>query len=244
MPQLRARCLTVAASSQPSFQQAFGSIMQQIQSNLQGLKQQAPRPGLVLSATNLTHQPPGASAPLLQSPTDGSIVFTPSSAPQTGSLSGPPAAEGSLARQRRSHVGMLFQFPERHFLGVDIIEELTFAWPQQNMAARQALATSLAPVLQATKLEGVPLRQPLSTLSGGQQRRVALAVAIARKPAVLLLDEPLAGLDWRARAEVASVLRDLKKECTMLVVSHDLKELAPLVDCAWEMRRGWTGWMQ
>ena len=46
---------------------------------------------------------------------------------------------------------------------------------------------------------------------------------------VLLLDEPLAGLDWRARLEVAGVLQQLKKECTILVVSHDLRELTPLV---------------
>ena len=46
---------------------------------------------------------------------------------------------------------------------------------------------------------------------------------------VLLLDEPLAGLDWKARMEVADVLKDLKKNCTILVVSHDLRELTPLV---------------
>lgn len=49
---------------------------------------------------------------------------------------------------------------------------------------------------------------------------------------VLLLDEPLAGLDWRARIEVADTLKQLKSECTILVVSHDLRELTPLVsDC-------------
>ena len=46
---------------------------------------------------------------------------------------------------------------------------------------------------------------------------------------MLLLDEPLAGLDWRARAELAETLKRLKPECTILVVSHDLRELTPLV---------------
>lgn len=46
---------------------------------------------------------------------------------------------------------------------------------------------------------------------------------------MLLLDEPLAGLDWRARAELAETLKQLKSECTILVVSHDLRELTPLV---------------
>ena len=46
---------------------------------------------------------------------------------------------------------------------------------------------------------------------------------------VLLLDEPLAGLDWQMRAEVATTLAELKRRCTVLVVSHDLRELVPLV---------------
>ena len=48
-------------------------------------------------------------------------------------------------------------------------------------------------------------------------------------PQVLLLDEPLAGLDWRSRAEVAQTLQHLKSRCTLLVVSHDLHDLEPLV---------------
>ncbi len=69
-------------------------------------------------------------------------------------------------------------------------------------------------------------------------RRVALAVQLVRRPRLLLLDEPLAGLDWRTRGELVSLLAALKQECTVLVVSHDLRELAPLVDAAWEMQPG------
>lgn len=49
-----------------------------------------------------------------------------------------------------------------------------------------------------------------------------------------------AGLDWQARQEVVELLARLKKECTLLVVSHDLREVAPLVDAAWSMQLGGT----
>lgn len=64
----------------------------------------------------------------------------------------------------------------------------------------------LANVLEAVDLGHVSLKTPLRQLSDGYKRRVALAVQLARKPSLLLLDEPLAGLDWQARGDVARVL--------------------------------------
>jgi energy-coupling factor transporter ATP-binding protein EcfA2 len=87
-------------------------------------------------------------------------------------------------------------------------------------------------------LSDIPLNIPPSALSGGQQRRLALAIQLVRAPSLLLLDEPLSGLDWRARAEVVELLRRVKERCTLVVVSHDLREIAPLVDVAWRMRMG------
>lgn len=93
-------------------------------------------------------------------------------------------------------------------------------------------------VVTAVGLQDIPLYVPPTALSGGQQRRLALALQLIRQPSLLLLDEPLAGLDWRAKAEVVALLAKLKKQCTVLVVSHDLREIAPLVDMAWRMQPG------
>jgi energy-coupling factor transporter ATP-binding protein EcfA2 len=92
--------------------------------------------------------------------------------------------------------------------------------------------------MESVGLSDIPLNIPPSALSGGQQRRLALAIQLVRSPSLLLLDEPLSGLDWRARAEVVALLAAVKRRCTLLVVSHDLRELAPLVDVAWRMRMG------
>jgi energy-coupling factor transporter ATP-binding protein EcfA2 len=154
----------------------------------------------------------------------------------------PPSVLPAAIEDRMRQVGLVFQFPERHFLGGDLLTELTFAWPRSTgpeaWQERAQLSARLDRVARAVGLDAVPLQQPPTALSGGQQRKVALAIQLARQPALLLLDEPLAGLDWKARQEVVALLRVLKKECTLLVVSHDLREVAPLVDVAWRMRPG------
>lgn len=141
------------------------------------------------------------------------------------------------ASERLSRVGMVFQFPERHFLGHNIRSELTFGWPPYEAAVQNRLF-KLNWALTVTGLTSFNLDTPTNELSDGFKRRLALAVQLVRRPSVLILDEPLAGLDWKARAEMAKVLSDLKKECSVLVVSHDLREIRPLVDVSWRMQEG------
>eukprot|EP00249_Psilotum_nudum_P014237 c24735_g1_i1 orf=284-622(-) len=87
-------------------------------------------------------------------------------------------------------------------------------------------------------LSGIAWNANPRSLSDGYKRRLSLAVQLVCKPDLLLLDEPLAGLDWRARMDVVNLLSNLKKEITLIVVSHDLKELNCLVDRAWRMDLG------
>jgi len=77
-------------------------------------------------------------------------------------------------------------------------------------------------------------------LSGGEARRVVLAGAIARRPSALVLDEPFAGLDERARADLGAALRRLRDEhgMTLVCISHDRDLPAALVDREVELTDG------
>jgi len=144
---------------------------------------------------------------------------------------------GTPSAERLSKVGIVFQFPERHFLGKTLLQELTFGWPQSQNAftKRRELAYRMNDALHSVGMEHIPLETEVRTLSGGYKRRLALAIQLVRNPAVLCLDEPLAGLDWQTRAEVTALLDELKRERAVIVVSHDVEEIQPIADRAYRM---------
>ena len=117
-------------------------------------------------------------------------------------------------RQRRWLSGMVFQFPERHFLGLTIAQELRLGNRRLDSDQQQA-------ALDTVGLANVRLTEAPERLSGGQQRRLALAVQLLRGAELLLLDEPTAGLDWSVRAEVLSLLSQLSRQRVLIVVTHE-----------------------
>jgi zinc transport system ATP-binding protein len=86
---------------------------------------------------------------------------------------------------------------------------------------------------------GAHARRPVRELSGGQQQRVLIARALVRDPELLLLDEPVAGVDLPSQQAFAATLADLaRRGRTVLVVLHELGALAPLVQRAVVLRHG------
>nr|GEU94281.1 ABC transporter I family member 11, chloroplastic-like isoform X1 [Tanacetum cinerariifolium] len=168
----------------------------------------------------------------LTKPTSGSINIQRYN--DDGSPSQPPVL---LSPEK---VGIVFQFPERYFIADNVLDEVIFGLPRQksDQKVRELIAKRLERAITAVGLNGIPLDKNPNSLSGGYKRRLALAIQLVQTPELLVLDEPLAGLDWKARADVVKMLKDLKKQLTILVVSHDLKELAPLVDRSWRMDVG------
>ena len=118
------------------------------------------------------------------------------------------------ARKRRWISGVVFQFPERYFLGTTVGKEL-------KIGHKSLKEKNIDIVLKKVGLSGINLTQPPEQLSGGQQRRLAVAVQLIRNPTILLLDEPTAGLDWSMKNDVKNLVLNLKNKNTIIIVTHE-----------------------
>ncbi len=134
-------------------------------------------------------------------------------------------------RQRRWLCGVVFQFPERHFLGLTVGEELRLGHRRLSTEAKRK-------VLEKVGLAEIDLTQQPECLSGGQQRRLALAVQLLRKPSVLILDEPTAGLDWSVRGEILDLLKKLSKDQLLIVVTHEPELFDSLLSTTYLLKGG------
>ena len=131
-------------------------------------------------------------------------------------------------KKLRRKLGFVFQFPEVQLFETTVERDVTFALKHSGlsrMKMRERAVESLAAV--GFVGESILEQSPLS-LSGGQRRRIAVAGALAQKPKILILDEPLAGLDPTARREFLLLLRRLNREdgTTILMISHNADALA------------------
>ncbi len=131
----------------------------------------------------------------------------------------------------RKRVGMVFQrsnpFPK------SIYENIAYALRLHGTRARSRLADIVERSLrQAALWEEVKDRLHTSalSLSGGQQQRLCIARAIAIQPEILLMDEPASALDPIATARIEDLILDLKKEFTIVIVTHNMQQAARISD--------------
>lgn len=134
-------------------------------------------------------------------------------------------------KELRSHVGLVFQYPEYQLFETTVFDDVCFGPKNQGLSENEAGLRAFE-ALQNVKIPKEMYYQSPFELSGGQKRRVAIAGVLAMKPEVLILDEPTAGLDPQGRDEILEELKQLHEtlNITVILVSHSMEDVAKYVE--------------
>jgi energy-coupling factor transport system ATP-binding protein len=142
-----------------------------------------------------------------------------------------PRLEAAAAQAARLQVGLLFQQPEDQLFERFLGDDVAFG-PRQMKLDPAEVRRRVQTAMEAVGLPFEAFKDRLSrSLSGGEQRRAALAGVLALQPRLLAADEPTAGLDPRGRADIVKILRRIHTEgVTLVFASHRLEDIAALCD--------------
>jgi len=137
------------------------------------------------------------------------------------------AEKGFDRKELRRSVGVVFQYPEHQLFEETVYKDIAFGpiktgVPEDDIDRRVRDAMALMEL----DYDGVKDLSPFE-LSGGQKRRVAIAGVLAVRPRVLILDEPVAGLDPKGRAHLMNLITHLNAEgVTIIMITHSMDDLA------------------
>ena len=134
-------------------------------------------------------------------------------------------------RRARFRVGLVFQYPEYQLFEETVYKDIAFGPKNMGLEERE-VDRRVREAAQFVGLTDAQLEASPFELSGGQKRRVAIAGVIAMEPAVLILDEPTAGLDPVGVEQIMSNIHDYHeaKNASIIVISHSMEEMARRVD--------------
>ena len=142
-------------------------------------------------------------------------------------------------RDLRTQVGMVFQYPEHQLFEETVFADVCFGPKNQGLPEKDCILRAF----EALQSVGLPEKYYYASpfeLSGGQKRRAAIAGVLAMKPAVLILDEPTAGLDPKGRDEILDLIGETHVHYgnTVILVSHSMEDVAKYVDRIIVMNQG------
>lgn len=133
--------------------------------------------------------------------------------------------------QLRKQIGMVFQKPNP--FPKSIAENVLYGVKRHGDVPKDEWPALIETSLRKASLWSEvhhKLQQSAFSLSGGQQQRLCIARALATKPEVLLMDEPTSALDPIATAKIEELLEELKKEYTVIIVTHSMQQAARISD--------------
>lgn len=134
-------------------------------------------------------------------------------------------------RQARFRVGLVFQYPEYQLFEETCYKDIAFG-PKNMGLNEQEIDRRVKEAADFVGLTAQQLQASPFDLSGGQKRRVAIAGVIAMEPEILILDEPIAGLDPAGREDILQNIRDYQKakNATIMMVTHSMSDAARMAD--------------
>mgnify|MGYP001359661576 CR=1 FL=1 len=136
-------------------------------------------------------------------------------------------ARGYDRKKLRRYIGVVFQYPEHQLFEETVYKDIAFGPVKMGVPEEEIeLRVRHAMELMELDIDGIRNLSPFE-LSGGQKRRVAIAGVLAMKPRVLILDEPVAGLDPAGRMHLMNMIGHLNREgVTILLITHSMDDLA------------------
>lgn len=135
--------------------------------------------------------------------------------------------KGYDRKELRRHIGVVFQYPEHQLFEESVYKDIAFGpgkvgVPEDEIEARVKHSMELMEL----DYDSINKLSPFE-LSGGQKRRVAIAGVLAMNPEVLILDEPVAGLDPQGRKHLMQLITKLNKQgATIIMITHSMDDLA------------------
>ncbi|CAG5341026.1 cobalt ABC transporter ATP-binding protein [Streptococcus pneumoniae] len=141
-------------------------------------------------------------------------------------------------RQIRKQVGLVFQFAENQIFEETVLKDVAFGPQNFGVSEEDAVKTAREKLALVGIDESLFDRSPFE-LSGGQMRRVAIAGILAMEPAILVLDEPTAGLDPLGRKELMTLFKKLHQSgVTIVLVTHLMDDVAEYANQVYVMEKG------
>ena len=166
-------------------------------------------------------------------PTEGRVLWK-----------GKDLANKKTAIEARGDIGLVFQYPEHQLFAASVYEDVAFGPRNLGLSSRE-VEERVREALDQVNLSFDELRDvsPFE-LSGGQQRRVAFAGVLAMRPSVLVLDEPVAGLDPASREDFLILIEKFHRSgLTIVMVSHNMNDISRLADRVLVMNKGEKAWL-
>lgn len=141
-------------------------------------------------------------------------------------------------RQIRKQVGLVFQFAENQIFEETVLKDVAFGPQNFGVSEEDAVKTAREKLALVGIDESLFDRSPFE-LSGGQMRRVAITGILAMEPAILVLDEPTAGLDPLGRKELMTLFKKLHQSgMTIVLVTHLMDDVAEYANQVYVMEKG------